>query len=135
VKRLATLVMTLALGACSTGPTTETLRGEAFYLQRIALPPNAVLSVTLADVSMADAPAQPLARYTGPSGAQVPLPFELTYDRGRVTAGHRYALTARIEAAGQLLWINTQAVPVALDGSDPQPLRVRVDQVLVNPMR
>jgi putative lipoprotein len=119
--------MILLLAGCHRGPDSALLRGEAFYLQRIALPPNAVLSVTLADVSLVDAPAVPLARYTGPAGAQVPIPFELSYDPRQLSAGHRYTLTARIEAAGELLWINTAAVPVTLDGSDPQPLRIRVD--------
>lgn len=37
------------------------LDGEVFYLQRIALPPTATLSVSLQDVSLADAPAVTLA--------------------------------------------------------------------------
>ncbi|WP_263264132.1 YbaY family lipoprotein [Pseudomonas entomophila] len=127
MKSIAALFIALLLTGCHHGSAPATLKGEAFYLQRIALPPEAVLSVTLADVSLADAPAVTLARYTGPSGAQVPLPFELSYDPRLVERGHRYALSARIEAAGELLWINTETVPVALDGSDPQPLRIRVD--------
>jgi putative lipoprotein len=35
----------------------KALKGEVVYRERIALPPNAVLSVQLADVSLADAPA------------------------------------------------------------------------------
>ena len=35
----------------------KTVKGEVMYRERIALPPNAVLSVQLADVSLADAPA------------------------------------------------------------------------------
>ena len=129
VKTLAALFVSLLLAGCHHWPAASVLKGEAFYLQRIALPPTAVLSVTLADVSLADAPARPLARYTGAAGAQVPIAFELSYDRGLVAPGHRYALTARIEAAGELLWINTQAYPVALDGSDAQPLRIKLDPV------
>ena len=42
-------------------------------------------------------------------------------------SGHRYAVSARIEADGRLLFITTERHGVALDGSDPQPLRIRVD--------
>ncbi|TGR38459.1 YbaY family lipoprotein, partial [Mesorhizobium sp. M1C.F.Ca.ET.195.01.1.1] len=36
----------------------KTVRGEVIYRERIALPPSAVLSVELADVSLAEAPAK-----------------------------------------------------------------------------
>lgn len=129
MKRLFPLLAALLLSGCQHWPDTAVLKGQAYYLQRIALPPTAVLNVTLADVSMVDAPAVALARYTGPAGAQVPIPFELSYDRRQLASGHRYAITARIESAGELLWINTQAVPVTLEGNDPQPLRVKVEPV------
>ncbi|MCY1182957.1 putative lipoprotein YbaY [compost metagenome] len=100
-----------------------------FYLQRIALPPAATLSVSLQDVSLADAPAVTLARQSGPVAGQVPLPFHLEYDQAQVKPGHRYAVSARIELDGKLLFINTEHHGVNLDGLDAQPVRIRVDQV------
>ncbi|WMJ01068.1 YbaY family lipoprotein [Pseudomonas chlororaphis subsp. aurantiaca] len=131
MKKLSLLALTTLLGACnSMQPASKaSLDGEVFYLQRIALPPAATLSVSLQDVSLADAPAVLLAEQKGPVKGQVPLPFHLSYDPAQVKPGHRYSVSARIEVAGKLLFITTEHNGVKLDGSDPQPLKIRVDTV------
>ncbi|WP_047335800.1 YbaY family lipoprotein [Pseudomonas protegens] len=131
MKKLSLLAATALLGACqSMNPAAKaSLDGEVFYLQRIALPPAATLSVSLQDVSLADAPAVVLAEQNGPVKGQVPLPFHLSYDPAQVKPGHRYWVSARIEVAGQLVFITTENNAVKLDGSDPQPLKLRVDAV------
>jgi len=131
MKKLTLLALTTLLGACnSMQPASKaSLDGEVFYLQRIALPPAATLSVSLQDVSLADAPAVLLAEQKGPVKGQVPLPFHLSYDPAQVKPGHRYSVSARIEVAGKLLFITTEHNGVKLDGSDPQPLKIRVDAV------
>lgn len=131
MKILPLLLMTGLLAACSSTPSGDkaSLAGEVFYLQRIALPPTAQVTVSLQDVSLADAPATELARQQLDSGRQVPLAFHLDYDRNQVKPGHSYAVSARIEDNGRLLFITTEQHSVKLDGSDPQPLRVRVDPV------
>ena len=100
-----------------------------FYLQRIALPPTATFSVSLQDVSLADAPAVTLAEQKGPVKGQVPLPFHLSYDPAQVKPGHRYSVSARIEVNGELMFITTENHAVQLDGNDPQPLKIRVDAI------
>ncbi len=129
MKQLTLVLLGALLGACSSfnGAPQAHLDGEVFYLQRMALPPSATLSVTLQDVSLADAPAQVLARQSGPVTGQVPLPFQLNYDPRQIQPGHRYAISARIESQGQLLFISTEQHSVQLDGKDPQPLRIRVN--------
>ncbi|AZE46877.1 Lipoprotein-related protein [Pseudomonas chlororaphis] len=131
MKKLTLLALATLLGACnSMQPASKaSLDGEVFYLQRIALPPAATLSVSLQDVSLADAPAVVLAEQKGPVKGQVPLPFHLSYDPSQVKPGHRYSVSARIEMAGKLLFVTTEHNGVKLDGSDPQPLKVRVDAV------
>ena len=116
------------LSACASQAPTASVTGEVFYLQRMALPPQAVLSVTLQDVSLADAPSIELARQQGPVDGQVPLPFRLDYNPHQVDPRHRYSVSARIELDGRLLFISTQHYGVKLDGSD-QPLRIRLDPV------
>lgn len=129
MKKLSLVLLTALLGACqSTQPTANaSLDGEVFYLQRIALPPNATLSVSLQDVSLADAPAVVLDEQKGPVKGQVPLPFHLSYDPVQVKPGHRYSVSARIEVDGNLMFITTENHAVKLDGKDPQPLKIRVD--------
>ena len=129
MKKLTLLALTTLLGACNSmqPASNASLDGEVFYLQRIALPPAATLSVSLQDVSLADAPAVVLAEQKGPVKGQVPLPFHLSYDPAKVEPNHRYSINARIEVDGKLLFITTENHAVRLDGSDPQPVRVRVD--------
>ncbi|AIR89757.1 YbaY family lipoprotein [Pseudomonas cremoricolorata] len=131
MKKLLALCCASLLAACSSNAPapTASLAGEVFYLQRIALPPAATLSVSLQDVSLADAPATTLASQAGPVKGNVPLPFELNYDPSQIKPGHRYAINARIELEGKLLFTNTQQQSVRLNGHDPQPLRIKLDQV------
>lgn len=131
MKKLTLLAAATLLSACqSTSPTDKaSLDGEVFYLQRIALPPTATLSVSLQDISLADAPAQVIDEQKGQVQGQVPLKFHLSYDPRQVQPGHRYSVSARIENEGKLLFITTENHAVQLDGSDPQPMKVRVDAV------
>ena len=131
MKKLTLLAAATLLSACqSTTPTGKArLDGEVFYLQRIALPPTATLSVSLQDVSLMDAPAVTLAEQKGPVKGQVPLPFHLSYDPAQIKPGHTYSVSARIELDGKLLFITTERHAVQLNGQDPQPLRLRVDAV------
>ncbi|QXH57743.1 YbaY family lipoprotein [Pseudomonas maumuensis] len=131
MKKFLMLCCATLLAACSSNTSSPqaSLEGEVFYLQRMALPPAATFSVELQDVSLMDAPAVTLARQAGPVKGNVPLPFHLDYDPTQIKPGHRYALSARIELNGKLLFINTEHHGVLLDGSDPQPLRIKVDPV------
>ncbi|MEW9903480.1 YbaY family lipoprotein [Pseudomonas putida] len=131
MKKLFMLCGVSLLAACTSNTPSHqaSLDGEVFYLQRMALPPAATLSVSLQDVSLMDAPAVTLANQAGPVKGNVPLPFHLIYDPTQIKAGHRYAVSARIELDGKLLFINTEHHGVNLDGSDPQPVRIKVDPV------
>ena len=131
MKKIILLGLTALLGSCQsmTPAPKASLDGEVFYLQRIALPPSATLSVSLQDVSLADAPAVVLDEQKGPVKGQVPLPFHLTYDPAQVKPGHRYSVSARIEVNGELMFITTENHAVQLDGNDPQPLKIRVDAI------
>ncbi|MNE37800.1 hypothetical protein D3C80_1316690 [compost metagenome] len=131
MKKLTLLAAATLLSACqSTSPSDKaSLDGEVFYLQRSALPPTATLSVSLQDVSLADAPAIVLDEQKGQVKGQVPLPFHLSYDPAQVKPGHRYSVSARIEVDGKLMFITTEHHAVRLDGKDPQPLKIRVDAV------
>jgi putative lipoprotein len=131
MKKLSLLGLTVLLSACQfMQPASKgSLDGEVFYLQRSALPPNAVLSVSLQDVSLADAPAVVLDEQKGQVEGQVPLPFRLNYDPAQVTPGHTYSISARIEVDGKLKFTTTEQHVVQLDGSDPESLKIRVHAV------
>ena len=65
-----------------------TITGEVIYRERIALPPNAVLTVELADVSLADAPAAVIAKQKIDPAGQVPIKFEIEVDPAVVQPKH-----------------------------------------------
>ena len=131
MKKILLHGLTVLLGACSTMNTSPhaTLDGEVYYLERIGLPTKATLEVSLQDVSLADAPAVTLAKQSGQIKGQIPLPFHLTYDPAEIKPGHRYAISARIENNGRLLFINTEHNGVDLNAKSLQPIRVRVNPV------
>ena len=106
---------------------TVAVIGEVYYRQRIALPPTAELYVAVEDVSLIDVPAVVMAESRVAPAGQVPIAFELKVDASGIDPRHTYAIRARIEEAGRLLWINTEQIRLRLDGSDE--LRVRVDPV------
>ena len=77
------------------------------------LPANAILTVTLQDVSVADAPAMVLATQTIElAGEQFPIPYELAYSLGDIVATHTYSVASRVEAGGDQLMISDTMTPV-----------------------
>jgi len=115
-------------GAAPAERRHASLGGVVTYHQRVALPPDAEAQVQLIDASLADAPADVLAEQKIAPVGQVPIAFRLDYDPTRVDARRRYQLQARIEAGGKLLFINTKAHPVRLDGA-PAETEIVVEPV------
>jgi uncharacterized lipoprotein YbaY len=105
-----------------------TLKVTVFYRERIAMPPNAALIVTVADVSRADAPAETVAsrRIDGPGN--VPIDVELTYDPSVIDDRLTYAVRATIEVDGVMWWTSTQAHQVLTRGA-PDQVEVMVSRV------
>lgn len=121
----------LTFQAMPSETTDATLSGTVTYRPRIALPPNAVLSVKLLDVSLADAPSVMLAETrVGTDGDQVPLPFPLDYDSADIEARHRYVIRAEIfDASGVLLWTTDTAYPVLTNGAPTDDVEIVLAQV------
>ena len=89
------------------------VRGTVTYRERIALAPDAVIRITLSDVSLADAPAVVLAEATITAGGrQVPVPFELAYDRAAIRAQHTYTVRAAIYSGDSMAWTTDTLYPV-----------------------
>ena len=107
---------------------SATIRVTVFYRERIAMPPNAALIVTLADVSRADAAAEELARRRVDEPGNVPIEVELTYDPSIVDERRTYAVRATIEVDGVMWWTSTEAHR-ALTGDSPDHVEVMVTRV------
>jgi putative lipoprotein len=104
-------VLALGLSALS---SADTLKGEVYYLPRIALPATAKVTVKLVDASKADAPSEVIAsKEFSTEGKQVPIPFELDYEPSRLKATGRYQVQAQIWDGNQLRFTTTTAIPFA----------------------
>lgn len=111
-----------------------TVSGTVTYLQRIALPPNAVIEVKLQDVSRADAPATTIAEQKiTAEGKQPPIPYELKFDPTKIDPKHRYNVSARIMVGDQLRFISDTAHPVLADGNSASGIEIIVKAVPPKP--
>jgi len=132
--RTPLLGFVVGLVACSTtsvvpetsGSASAQVTGTVTYRERIALPPSAVIKVQLVDVSRADAPAVVLGeQLIETAGSQVPFSFAIAYAPTGIDERMNYAVQARIEVGGRLLFVSDQHYAVITRGA-PQ----HVDLVL-----
>jgi putative lipoprotein len=125
---LGLFVGTTIMTGCKSSSNEAAVTGTVTYLQRIALPPGAVVTVQIQDVSKADAPAEVIGEQViKTEGKQVPIPFAVSYDPAKIQENHRYSLQARIEdGAGKLLFINDTSIPVITSGNPTQDIEVIV---------
>ncbi len=114
---LLTLLLFCSLGLAQAG--SAQLTGSITYRERIALPPDAVIDVQLADVSVADLAAQTVAdSLINAEGRQVPVPFTLAYDPTQIVPAHQYSVRATIRGGdGMMMFSTTQAYPVLTHGA------------------
>ena len=99
------------------------IRGEAFYRERIAVPPGVRLEVALLDVSRADAPSVTLAEVLVSEAGLPPYRFALPYDPARLEARHRYTVRARLLHGDRLLFTTDRSYPVQA-GNAPGDLKL-----------
>ncbi|MEW6632637.1 MAG: YbaY family lipoprotein [Pseudomonadota bacterium] len=115
------------------GAAERTIAGEVTYRERIALPPNAVLSVELADVSLADAPAMVIGQRKIVPAGQVPIKFEIGFDSKSIRAGRTYALQARITVDDRLLFITDTRHQVDPLAGKPQNVVMKMAAPSIEP--
>ena len=113
----AALLLLLSICTATSAAPTATVRGEATYRERLAVPPGAQLEVVLQDVSRADAPAQAIGSVTLSDIGQPPYRFEIPYLPEHIVASHRYSVRARLTHQGQLLFTTDRTYPVITAGN------------------
>ncbi|MGB7434373.1 MAG: YbaY family lipoprotein, partial [Candidatus Acidiferrum sp.] len=75
---------------------TATITGTVSYLQRIALPTNAVIELKLLDTSQGNAGKAVAEETLNLGQRQVPIPFTLNYDPAKIDPKHAYSVSAKI---------------------------------------
>jgi putative lipoprotein len=77
-----------------------------------------VIEVTLADVSLADAPAKVIStQKIEAGGKQPPFAYELAYDPAQIDPKHTYSVSARITEGNQLIFTSDTVYPVLTRGA------------------
>ena len=106
---------------------TQVISGTVSYRERIALPENAVVTVTLEDISLADAPSTVIATQEFTTdGKQVPFAFELSYDNNKIKVNHRYNMRATIHVDGKLRFTTDTIKSVITDVENTQQADLRL---------
>jgi len=130
----------LALAACTPRPeagpeiptpatdaprASATVEGRATYLERIAPPPGARLSVQLVDAQLADTPAAVIASQEFTDLQGPPYAFSLTYDPAKLRPNGQYGLHAGLrDAQGKLWFVTDTRVPVTPGTATPVEFRM-----------
>ncbi len=111
----------------------QAITGNALYLQRIALPSDAVITVTLSDTSKMDAPAEIISQQSFSAKDQsTPFAFSLPYSEKRIQPNNRYTVSAKITVKGELLFINDTSYAVLTDPAHTTHLDVIMKRVVQN---
>lgn len=136
----ATLFALIVLTACARkiqpdqpAGLSGIVSGTVTYRERIALPPDAKIIVSLEDVTRTDQGSSFVAQQVLRSRGQVPIPFELRYLPKAIYSNHRYIVRAEIiDVHDALLWSSTETYPVLFDQAQ-QPISIIVQRPSVTP--
>ena len=114
----------LLISSCSGGGASVT--GEVTYLQRIALPDDAVVTVQILDVSKQDVAATIMGEQViNTDGKQVPIAYEVEYNEDDIDERFTYSMSARItDGSGKLLFINDTMIPVITNGNPTENVEI-----------
>jgi putative lipoprotein len=124
----------LVLAGCGAGIPFMTsadgapvLKGTVSYRERIALPPDSMLIVSLTDTSPVIVNTRIIAEAVlRVDGKDPPIPFELPYDRARIASDRDYGVRAAIRSGDRILFETSGAYPVITRGN---PKRVELQLV------
>ena len=109
-----------------TQSVSSIVTGTVTYREKIALTPDATVTVKLVDISRADAPAVTIGEQVIENPGQVPISFEIEYDPSAIDQRRTYAVQVRIMEGDKLAFINDTTYSV-ITRDNP----THVDMVLV----
>ncbi len=108
--------------------------GTVTYLQRIALPDDAVVKVQIYNASLADATEVLGEQIIETNGQQVPIPFDVAFNPDDINENLMYSVSARIEdSAENLLFISDTVTPVITQGNPTEDVEIMTVQVQAAP--
>lgn len=124
------LVLSVSLsGGEAQAETAAIINGQVIYRERIALPEDAVVTVQLRDVSLADAESILIGEQVIEQPGQVPIAYAVAYSEDDIVDNHTYSVSARItDHNGELLFISDTAILVITQGNPTEDVEIIVVQ-------
>ncbi|MDA5544461.1 MULTISPECIES: YbaY family lipoprotein [Yersinia] len=108
-------------GATAAPIAQPAVQGTVNIRERIALPPDAIVTVTLSDASLADAPTRVISQKAiRTEGKQAPFSFTLPFNPTEIQPNARIIVSAAITRNGQLLFITDTIQEVINNGTGTQ---------------
>jgi putative lipoprotein len=95
----------------------QLVTGSVTYRERMALPADAIVHVSLLDVSLMDVAAKLISEQTITPEHQVPIPFALEYDPQAIDERMTYSVRADIRSAGKLIFTTDRSYQVLTHGN------------------
>ncbi|VYT83892.1 hypothetical protein [Metakosakonia massiliensis] len=113
--------------------TQPNVSGTVWIRQKVALPPDAVLTVTVSDASMSDAPSKVIAqKAVRTEGKQPPYSFVLPFNPADIQPNARLLLSAAISINDRVVFITDSVKPIINQGGTKADLTlVPVQQTAV----
>ncbi len=137
--KISFLLALLMIAGCA-AKVSETemaeVSGNAFYVERIAAPPNARLEVVLQDISQPGRGAERLGKMVVENAGQPPYAFRIQYDPAQIDPRHTYSVAARLYDGDDLLFVTDQVHQVITRGfpSTATPRMRRVGSAPAHPL-
>ncbi|MEI6776845.1 MAG: YbaY family lipoprotein [Chloroflexales bacterium] len=121
-------ILALPTGILAQGTTS--INGVVFLSDAATLPSSAVITIQLADVTQAGAPAKVITeRVFSTGGAQSPFSFSLPYSPQQISQNSRYIIQGNIRVAGQTLYRTMAPHTVNTSGTPSNNLQVTMVKV------
>jgi putative lipoprotein len=127
-RNLGLALLLAAVGGCGSDPDAAAVTGTVTYLERIAMPPDAVVTVRLQDVSVADAAAVLVAEQVIRNPGNVPVPYSVEYDSTQINSARTYAVRAEIRTGATLWATTTRSYPVITRGNPSTGVEILVER-------
>ena len=106
------ILIVLSCAARTASAQTSVVSGRLHYPENFLLPADAIVAISLTDVSpLQDSDGAIIDRQIL-SADQRPGAFELTYDPAEISDRHLYAIQARVTSSGRVILTNASAYPV-----------------------
>ncbi len=115
---LGGLLFAVSLSGCYRSPSEESreVTGTVTYRERIALPQEAELLVSLVDTQNSNGARPVIAEFSRLDPGSPPFDYRLPYLDQSINPDHQYGVSAQISAAGETLFYTVAPTPVITGG-------------------